>query len=122
MPISDLSSNIHTIVSIVLGLVLGKWYSSKINNRMQGVWRKSLQAWALKHGYQVLDAEFQKWHKGPFTWGTLIGQAVYYVVLSDQNGGRRQAWIRVSNLFTENVDSNIEIQWDNKGDEKGVKP
>jgi hypothetical protein len=71
-----------------------------------------LQQWADQHGYRILHQEYRTFFKGPFFWTASKGQTVYYVTVEDQDGRRRNAWVRCGGYFLGLLSDKVDFHWD----------
>jgi hypothetical protein len=71
-----------------------------------------LEEWAVGHHYQVLDRHYCWFCKGPFTWTSSNGQAVYRVTVADERGNRRCGWVRCGGWFWGLLSDQVEARWD----------
>ena len=75
--------------------------------------RSLLQRWADKHGYHIVHREDRIIRQGPYSWrGSSMHQTVYYVTVEDQNGQRRNAWVRCGGAFLGVLSDQVDFQWD----------
>jgi hypothetical protein len=112
--IGTTSVNSPTAIAIVVGaVVIGRFAALRVRNGMQPTWRNTLLSWAKKNDFELSTVKFVIWNKGPFSWTTVTSQGVYYIIVTDKSGNQRRGWVRVSNWLNGNVDSNVEIHWDN---------
>ena len=94
------------LVALVMAVVILAW-----------VWhffraRTILQEWADDNGYQLLQAEYRWFRKGPFFWTSSRGQVVYYVTVLDQQGRERKGWVRSGSWWLGLFSNKVEARWD----------
>ena len=73
-------------VVVVLMFVSLAWHSSRSATL--------LRAWAEANGLRILRSENRYMFRGPFSWTTAKGQAVYRVTVEDKAGKVRGGWVR----------------------------
>ena len=71
-----------------------------------------LHQWAEQNGYHILRQEYRNFLKGPFFWTSSRGQTVYYVVVEDSAGNRRNGWVRCGSWLFGLLSDNVEARWD----------
>src|SRR6266545_4555408 len=91
--------------ALVVGTVMGIALLSHADRR----WREVLSLWLQKNGYRLESADYRVLRLGPFMWTSRRGHAVFYVSLIQQDGVRRQGWIRLSEPFGGPVDGKVEV-------------
>jgi len=70
-----------------------------------------LAKWAEDNGYQLLNAEFRPFIKGPFFWSSK-GQTVYRVTICDEQGNHQSGWVRCGHpllgLFADQIEAKLD--------------
>jgi hypothetical protein len=57
--------------------------------------RAILQQWAAQEGLEILDSRCRSLFRGPFTWNSRKGDAVFLVAARNADGKVRHGWVRV---------------------------
>ncbi len=87
---------------VVVGVV---WYLHLTRGQ------KRLKAWADGNGYQILNAQYRFFSRGPFLVSNRT-QVVYRVRISDERGNIREGWVRFINSFYKAFDGKYEARWE----------
>lgn len=96
-------------IALVLGMVLlvgllGFWQA--------GLSEKILYRWAEENGFQILSCEQRWFFRGPFFWTTSKHQDVYYVIVQDRNGRRRNGLVRCGSFWPGLLSDRAEVRWE----------
>ena len=91
---------LNTTVFVVLTTI---WQFTKSDSLIEN--------WAIENSYQILKQENRLLRRGPFFWTTTKGQVVYYVLLLDPQGNKRNAWVRCGSFWLGVLSDDVEIQW-----------
>ncbi len=71
-----------------------------------------VQEWAQKNNYHLLDSYNLFFSSGPFFWTKSKQQTVFRVLLRDENGKTRNAWILCGSWWGRLTTDDIEVRWD----------
>ena len=94
------------ILILVLVIVLIAWSASRSRNM--------LKSWADENGYQIEDAQWRWFRKGPYFWKSSKNQHVYHFVASDEDGVQRSGWARCGGYWLGLFTSDIDVTWDDE--------
>jgi hypothetical protein len=93
-------------IAFVIGLnVLILWWTYVRSDSL-------IDGWAQRHGLRVLYRERRWFFRGPFFWTSSKGQTVYYITVQDNQGQRRNAWVRCGSWWWGLWSDAIEVRWD----------
>jgi hypothetical protein len=73
--------------------------------------RQLLENWAERNGFEILEAEYRHFFKGPFFWRSTKDQTVYRVTVRDRSGVR-SGWVRCGGWFLGLMTDKAEVRWD----------
>ena len=90
------------IIVVILGIAIVS--ASARENRMSGM----VENWAREGGYQLISCEQPWFSSGPY-WFKSKSQRIYKVLVIDQAGHRRCAWLRCSGMFWS---TNVDVEWE----------
>lgn len=76
--------------------------------------RNILQQWADKNGYQLIEAKYAYFFKGPFFWTSSKNQSVYRVQVRDETGGIRNGWVRCGSWLWGDWSNQTQVRWDDE--------
>jgi hypothetical protein len=69
------------------------------------------QDWIEREGHRVISRQFRALLRGPFTWTTRKGQAVFHVILEDELSKQRTAWVRCTMQIDGAPVDAVEVVW-----------
>jgi hypothetical protein len=72
-----------------------------------------LRQWTRRNGYEIINAEFRYFFRGPFFW-TTGKQTVFYVRVRDRHGQQRAAWVRCGSYYGGLFSDDVEFRWENE--------
>jgi hypothetical protein len=75
--------------------------------------RSLVERWAAGNGYELLNAEYRNFFRGPFFWMTSKSQTVYHVEVRDQSGRIRSGWVRCGSWWSGLFSDQTEVRWEN---------
>jgi hypothetical protein len=101
---TDIVPLLFAVFVITLVILAWVWHFSRS--------RSILQKWADDNGYQLLQAEYRWFRKGPFFWATSQDQVVYYVIVPDQLGRERRGWVRCGSWFLGMFSNQADVRWE----------
>ena len=61
--------------------------------------REVRERWAEQHGFDLLEARYCWFWRGPFLFRSTDAQLVYRVTVRDRSGRRRTGWLRCGGFF-----------------------
>ena len=73
--------------------------------------KQLVEAWAEENGYRLVLAEHKLFHKGPFWWSTKM-QAVYRVVVRDEQDEVRTGWVQLGDPLRGMFSEKVDVRWD----------
>jgi hypothetical protein len=73
--------------------------------------RSLLEEWAESHKLNIISAERRSLWRGPFSF-TSKGREVYYVTFEDQEGVRRNAYVRLGGAFRGMLSDHVDVRWE----------
>jgi hypothetical protein len=94
-----------SVALLVVVVVLGIWWHIARSNSL-------LHRWAAQNRYRIIRQESRILVKGPYTWSSSKGQAVYYVVVEDSGGNKRSGWVRCGSWWFGLLSEAVEVRWD----------
>jgi len=71
-----------------------------------------LHQWAAQNAYAIISQEYRFFFKGPFTWTSTKAQTVYYVVVEDLAGTKRNGWVRCGSWWFGLLSNDVTVRWD----------
>ena len=101
---TDLFMPIILVLVIAIAILAWVWHFSRS--------RSILQKWADDNGYQLRQADYRWFRKGPFFWTTSRDQVVYYVTVLDQVGHERRGWVRCGSWFFGMFSNQADVKWE----------
>lgn len=98
---------IQILGNAIFILLLYLWHKYRLNTAL-----REIENWAKDKNYEILNAKFKFFKKGPFFDGTL-STLVFIVQLTDSDDVEKECWIRVGSrnwgmLFNKEV----HVKWD----------
>ncbi|WP_165231969.1 hypothetical protein [Aquisphaera insulae] len=81
--------------------------------------RQILDRWADRNGYEILEAEYRHFFKGPFFWRSSKDQTVYRVTVRDKTGIHK-GWVRCGGWWFGIMTDKAEARWDDPLPERKV--
>ena len=96
---------VYTAIAILM--VVSMTYSSNRSRRI-------LQEWADENGYQLLNAKYAYFFKGPFFWTSSKSQTVYRVQVRDADGRTRNGWLRCGSWMLGLWSNQTQVRWDDE--------
>src|SRR5436190_20197489 len=91
------------LVAVLVVLVMG-WHARRSN--------ALLHLWAEQNQYRILRQQCRRLFKGPYSWTSSKGQAVYYVVVEDSDGHKRSGWVRCGSWWAGLLSDHVEARWE----------
>jgi hypothetical protein len=91
-----------TVVSLVV--VLSMWWRTSRSHSI-------LERWAAENGLHIVAKRYCWFFAGPF-WLSADGQTVYYVTVEDQEGRRKNGWVRCGGWFFGLTADAAEVRWE----------
>ena len=70
-----------------------------------------LKRWAERNHYDLEEASFRMFRKGPFWWSSR-SQVVYRVAVRGEDGRLRKGWVRLGHWFLGLMQEAVEEKWD----------
>ena len=101
---NDIWIPVFLVAVIAIVILAWVWHFSRA--------RSILQKWADDNGYQLLQAEYRWFRKGPFFWTTSRDQVVYYVVVLDPLGRERKGWVKCGSWLFGMLSNKADVRWD----------
>lgn len=101
---TDIVPLLFAVFVITLVILAWAWHFSRS--------RSILQKWADDNGYQLLQAEYRWFRKGPFFWRASRDQVVYYVTVRDQLGRERRGWVRCGSWLLGMFSNRADVRWE----------
>ena len=71
-----------------------------------------LDQWADQNEFEILDADFRWFWRGPFFWRCSKGQTVYRITITDSDGEIRQGWVRCGSFWLGIWTDRADVKWD----------
>lgn len=111
MPSIQISLNPYLIIGIIavsallfvsIGLTL--WAHERASDM--------LDKWAQRNQYQIEKRERRSFFKGPFFWTTGRGQYVYRVIVRDDRGQERVAWVKLGSWIFGIWQEQVQVIWE----------
>lgn len=99
-----LSSFLAPMMGLIFVAFAIVWYFSRSSS--------VLDNWANANGFVILDSQYCSLSRGPFTWTTSRGQAVYRVKVRDPAGVVRSGWVRCGSWLLGLMTDTAEVRWD----------
>ena len=63
-------------------------------------------------GYELLDARYSWFRRGPFFFRSSEEQAVFYVTVRDPEGQQRRGWVRCGGFWLGLFSDQATVKWD----------
>lgn len=103
-----ISGGVFCWVLLPLAIVLASLFSRA--NRKQYL----IQQWAAKQGLRLIECDERRIARGPYFWTTLIGQAVYRIVVEFPDRHIASGWVRCGSWawFLGVFSYEAEVRWD----------
>ncbi|HUW59332.1 MAG TPA: hypothetical protein VMZ92_22045 [Planctomycetota bacterium] len=84
-------------------------------------WRRRRSAsmvdrWADENNLQIIGKELRCLRRGPFWWHFSGGYEVYRVILRDDEGRERKAYVRCGNWLFGLFSNQVKVEWDDEDD------
>ncbi|HYF64291.1 MAG TPA: hypothetical protein VD886_15825 [Herpetosiphonaceae bacterium] len=92
------------IVIIGIAVMSMVWQSGRSEDLIDG--------WARANNLTIVSKEARSFLRGPMFWSTAKGQTVYRITVSDQQGRRRDGWIRCGGRWMGLHSDHVEVRWD----------
>jgi hypothetical protein len=104
--------NVNLNIFLALGLAAVLFLAIGSMLWQYGRAEEMLEAWAARHQLQIEQREHRHLFKGPFFWNASRGQFVYRVVVRDQYGQRRVAWVKLGSWFFGILQNKVQVVWE----------
>lgn len=76
--------------------------------------RALLRQWAARQGIRLIRCEYRWLARGPFSWTTSKGQAVYRIMAELPDGQTNRGWARVGGWLIGLLSSRVDVRWDQR--------
>lgn len=73
-----------------------------------------MRTWVAGSQFEIIDLERRDFFRGPFFWRSGKTQVVFFLVVRDRDGQRREGYVRVGTFWIGALtEESIQAEWQN---------